>query len=93
MVSASASALLLKHVLSTSQAYEEEKQRDYPASRADGLAQPRLFATFDGGKEQFITFRLEDSMPQAILDRWRIALEKEGDANFDSVLRRRVEPV
>lgn len=46
---------------------------------------------FDGGKQQFITFRLGDSMPQAILERWRRELEKEGGDNFDSVLRRRVE--
>ena len=46
---------------------------------------------FDGGKQQFVTFRLGDSMPQAILDRWRKELEKEGGANFDSILRRRVE--
>ncbi|CAN5803303.1 hypothetical protein BH18ACI4_BH18ACI4_13560 [soil metagenome] len=46
---------------------------------------------FDGGKEQFITFRLGDSIPQAILDRWLKELEKEVGSNFDSVVRRRVE--
>ena len=46
---------------------------------------------FDGGKQQFMTFRLGDSMPQAILDKCREELEKEVGASLDSVLRRRVE--
>jgi REP element-mobilizing transposase RayT len=37
---------------------------------------------------QFITFRLKDSLPQEVVERWRVELEgKEGEAE----LRRRVE--
>jgi REP element-mobilizing transposase RayT len=47
---------------------------------------------FDGGEiPQFITFRLADSMPQALLDRWREDLSSEQTVNVDAVLRKRIE--
>jgi hypothetical protein len=47
---------------------------------------------FDGGEiPQFITFRLADSMPQALLDRWREELGSEQNVNVDSALRKRIE--
>ncbi len=45
---------------------------------------------FDGGEHgQFLTYRLADSMPQEVLEKWRIELESEEitDADF----RRRIE--
>jgi putative DNA methylase len=43
---------------------------------------------FDGGEiPQFITFRLKDSLPQAVLGRWRQELAREDEA----ALRRRIE--
>ena len=36
---------------------------------------------FDGGElPQFLTFRLHDSMPQEVLEKWRIELAAEGEA-------------
>src|SRR5712691_12665442 len=47
---------------------------------------------FDGGEiPQFITFRLGDSLPQTVLERWRIELEKETDFDIEAALRRRIE--
>src|SRR5215210_5809723 len=44
---------------------------------------------FEGGERpQFITFRLRDSLPQEVLERWRIELEGAGG---EAALRRRVE--
>ena len=47
---------------------------------------------FDGGEiAQTITFRLADSLPQAVIARWRRELEKAPQDNFDSTLRKRIE--
>ncbi len=47
---------------------------------------------YDGGEiPQFITFRLGDSLPQTVLDRWRIELEKETSIDIEAALRRRIE--
>ena len=47
---------------------------------------------FDGGEiPQFITFRLADSMPQSLLDRWRRELAGEQNFDVDAALRKRVE--
>ncbi len=44
---------------------------------------------FDGGEiSQFITFRLKDSLPQTVLERWRQELKRPGG---EAMLRRRVE--
>jgi REP element-mobilizing transposase RayT len=43
---------------------------------------------FDGGEVvQFVTFRLKDSLPQSVVERWRRELAQDDDA----ALRRRVE--
>jgi len=47
---------------------------------------------FDGGElAQFVTFRLYDSLPPSILDRWRIELKEQLSGEAESVMRRRVE--
>lgn len=47
---------------------------------------------FDAGEiPQFITFRLADSMPQELLDRWREELGKEQNIDIDTALRKRIE--
>jgi len=47
---------------------------------------------FDGGEiQQFLTFRLADSMPQNLLDKWREELSGEQNINVDAALRKRVE--
>jgi REP element-mobilizing transposase RayT len=47
---------------------------------------------FDGGEiPQFITFRLGDSLPQTVLEGWRIELEKEAGFDIEVALRRRIE--
>ena len=47
---------------------------------------------FDGGEiPQFITFRLADSMPQQLLDRWRHELNNEQNIEVDAALRKRIE--
>jgi len=47
---------------------------------------------YDGGEiPQFITFRLGDSLPQTVLDKWRIELQKETGIDIDAALRRRIE--
>jgi REP element-mobilizing transposase RayT len=47
---------------------------------------------FDGGEiPQFISFRLADSMPQELLDRWRDELSSEQNVNLDAALRKRIE--
>lgn len=45
----------------------------------------------DGKKTQFVTFRLFDSMPQTVLERWRKELEQESLEKADAILRRRIE--
>ncbi len=47
---------------------------------------------FDGGEIcQFITFRLFDSMPQNLIEAWKIELSQEKVRDFDAALRRRIE--
>jgi len=47
---------------------------------------------YDGGEiPEFLTFRLGDSLPQTVLERWRIELEKEVGFDIEAVLRRRIE--
>ena len=47
---------------------------------------------FDGGEiAQTITLHLADSLPQAVLERWRRELSAESATNPDTVLRRRIE--
>ena len=47
---------------------------------------------FDGGEiPQFITFRLADSMPQSLLERWREELATEQNIDVDAALRKRIE--
>jgi hypothetical protein len=44
---------------------------------------------FDGGEvPQFITFRLADSMPQILLDRWREELGREQNIDIEAALRK-----
>jgi putative DNA methylase len=47
---------------------------------------------FDGGElAQFITFRLNDSLPRNLLLRWKEELKFEPSAQASSIMRRRVE--
>ena len=47
---------------------------------------------FDGGElAQFITFRLFDSLPKALLIQWKEDLRLEKCAEAESIMRRRVE--
>ena len=47
---------------------------------------------YEGGRiYQFVTFRLHDSLPQVVLERWRREIEREDKADGDALLRRRVE--
>jgi REP element-mobilizing transposase RayT len=47
---------------------------------------------FDGGEiAQTITLHLADSLPQAVLERWRRELFAESATNTDTALRRRIE--
>jgi REP element-mobilizing transposase RayT len=47
---------------------------------------------FDGGEiAQTITFRLADSLPRLVLERWRRELKQETSVNTDSMLRKRIE--
>jgi REP element-mobilizing transposase RayT len=47
---------------------------------------------FDGGElAQFITFRLEDSLPREVLIRWKEELKREKSAEVRALMRRRVE--
>lgn len=47
---------------------------------------------FDGGEiPQFITYRLFDSLPQGILERWKSVLEKENLIDLDLEILRLVE--
>ena len=47
---------------------------------------------FDGGElAQFITFRLNDSLPRDLLIRWKDELKFEQNAHAASIMRRRVE--
>ena len=47
---------------------------------------------FDGGEiAQTITFRLADSLPQVVLERWKRELVRDIQTSHDSVLRKRIE--
>jgi putative DNA methylase len=47
---------------------------------------------FDGGEiAQTITFRLADSLPKTVLERWKRELEGARPDDFDSILRKRIE--
>ncbi len=47
---------------------------------------------FDGGEiAQTITFRLADSIPRLVIERWKRELKTEPATNADSLLRRRIE--
>jgi hypothetical protein len=64
------------------------KQPDAPA----GWHSRGYLPHFDGGElTQFITFRLADSLPQELLDRWREELASEQDIDVDTALRKRIE--
>jgi REP element-mobilizing transposase RayT len=63
-----------------------------PPKTPDGWHSRGYLPHFDGGEiPQFITFRLADSMPQALLDRWREELAEEQNIHVDSALRKRIE--
>jgi len=58
----------------------------------DGWHSRGYLPHFDGVEiAQFVTFRLSDSLPQQLLDKWRSELKGEAGANFDTALRRRIE--
>ncbi|MBC8030469.1 MAG: transposase [Pyrinomonadaceae bacterium] len=58
----------------------------------DGWHSRGYLPHFDGGEiPQFITFRLADSMPQQLLQRWRAELSNEQNIDIDAALRRRIE--
>jgi len=47
---------------------------------------------FDGGElAQFITFRLHDALPGAVLARWKEELKLEKPGEVEAIMRRRVE--
>src|SRR6185369_2281984 len=47
---------------------------------------------FDGGDlPLFVTFRLFDSLPKAVLIGWTVELKLERSAEAESIMRRRVE--
>jgi REP element-mobilizing transposase RayT len=60
--------------------------------RPDGWHSRGYLPHFDGGEvPQGITFRLHDSLPQSLLDRWREELAREATLNSEAALRRRIE--
>jgi hypothetical protein len=47
---------------------------------------------FDGGEiAQTVTFRLADSLPQFVPERWKRELERETRDNTESILRKCIE--
>src|SRR4029078_1382531 len=46
---------------------------------------------FDGKVTQFITFRLADSLPQAVFDELKLQLEHDKHTDFSPELRSRIE--
>jgi hypothetical protein len=47
---------------------------------------------FDGGElAQFLTFRLDDALPGAVLLRWKEELKHEKPGEVEAIMRRRVE--
>lgn len=58
----------------------------------DGWHSRGYLPHFDGPQiTQFVTFRLADSMPQQLLEKWRAELQKESGIDADVILRRRIE--
>ena len=58
----------------------------------DGWHSRGYLPHFDGGEiPQFITFRLADSMPRSLLERWREELRTEQNIDVDTALRKRIE--
>jgi REP element-mobilizing transposase RayT len=56
----------------------------------DGWHSRGYLPHFDGGEiPQMITFRLHDSLPQALLESWRQEIERQPKQNLDIELRRR----
>lgn len=69
---------------------DEERRRDVGAPR--GWYDRGYLPHFDGGEiAQFVTFRLADSLPQALLQRWRQELAGEDEEQARMLLFRRVE--
>jgi len=67
------------------------KKPNNPTS-PDGWHSRGYLPHFDGGEiPQFITFRLGDSMPQAVLQKWRTELGRESGIDVEAALRRRIE--
>ena len=61
-------------------------------SEHDGWHSRGYLPHFDGGEiPQTITFRLHDSLPQALLMRWRQEIKRQPELNLDVELRRRIE--
>jgi putative DNA methylase len=47
---------------------------------------------FDGGEKlQFLTFRLNDSLPTEVLEKWKLELEKSPEIEREITLRERIE--
>src|SRR2546423_401713 len=60
--------------------------------RPDGWHSRGYLPHFDGGEiPQTIRFRLFDSLPQTLLERWRQELAHEAMLNLETVLRKRIE--
>ncbi len=63
-----------------------------PPSSSLGWHSRGYLPHFDGGERaQFITFRLYDSLPRALLIRWKEELKLESNEVSRSLMRRRVE--
>jgi REP element-mobilizing transposase RayT len=60
--------------------------------KPDGWHSRGYLPHFEGGEiPQAITFRLHDSLPQAVLERWRREIAHQGKQRTDVELRRRIE--
>src|SRR5258708_31336283 len=69
--------------------YRDESQR---FSRTDGWHSRGYLSHFDGGEiPQFITFRLGDSIPHGLIEKWRLTLKQEIGLDVNTVLRKRIE--
>ena len=64
----------------------------HPESLPRGWHSRGYLPHFDGGGvAQSVTFRLFDSLPQAMTEKWKQELMREKAADMDSQLRRRIE--
>jgi REP element-mobilizing transposase RayT len=62
-----------------------------PAKKEYGWHSRGYLPHFDGGSTaQSITFRLFDSLPKAVLERWSHELKSEPSAQIDSEMRKRI---